>query len=392
MQIKTEEYIQEFTVRYEYPVYFTHEIFEQENDLLESVINRYDENRVHKLMVFIDSGVVESFPNIKKSIQNYFEKRKNRLDLVGEIIEIPGGEKAKESWDATHEIIREITTNHICRQSFVIAVGGGSHLDVVGFAASLVHRGIRLIRVPTTVLAQNDAGVGVKNGIDGYGMKNLTGTFAPPFAVLIDYSFLKTVENSFWLGGASEAFKVAIIKDRNFFNYLSENAGLLKNRNDLFMEDVVKRCAILHLDHIHKSGDPFEFGSARPLDFGHWSAHKLEAMSGYKIGHGQAVSLGIALDTVYASLTNFISEMECYLIIDALNRAGLPIWTDLLEKKCINDELEIIKGISEFREHLGGQLTITLPYGIGSRIEIHEMKIDLIKQAIERLKQISKNC
>jgi 3-dehydroquinate synthase len=385
----TECYNQEFTVSYEYPVYFTSDIFSRENDVLADSINRNNEDRIHRIMVFIDDGVVKSFPQIKKKIRSYFNDKHDKYNLVDEIIEVPGGEKTKNDQKITQEIIQRIASNHLCRQSFIIAVGGGSLLDIVGFASSLVHRGIRLIRIPTTVLAQDDAGVGVKNGVDGYGVKNLTGTFAPPFAVLVDYLFLKTLDSSYWIGGVSEAFKVAIIKDRDFFNFLSEKADELKMRDEESIAEVVKRCAILHLEHIRTSGDPFEFGSARPLDFGHWSAHKLEALSEYKIGHGQAVSIGIALDTQYAYLTGLITEQECIQIIDALNRVGLSIWTDLFELKSSEGELEIIKGIDEFREHLGGQLTITLPEGIGNRIEVHEMDTAIIEKALKNLKQFS---
>ncbi len=386
----TECYNQDFTIRYEYPVYFSKNIFSYENELLASVIKRYNEDRIHRLIIFIDDGVVKAFPDLIENIREYFKGRSEKFSLIEEIVILPGGEKSKGNWDSAQKTIEKITEHHICRQSFVIAIGGGSILDIVGFAASLVHRGVRLIRIPTTVLSQNDAGIGVKNGVDGYGVKNLTGTFAPPFAVLNDYSFLKTLEPDYWLGGASEAFKVAIIKDRDFFAFLSEKASALKNRDETVMEEVIKRCAILHLDHIRTSGDPFEFGSARPLDFGHWSGHKLEALSGYKIGHGQGVSLGIALDTRYAFLAGLLSEQESFKIIDALYCSGLPIWTDLFEAINGDGEFEIIKGINDFREHLGGQLTITLPDGIGARVEVHEMNLDLVKQAVADLKMIFK--
>lgn len=383
-------YNQDFTIRYEYPVYFSKDIFSDENELLASVIKRYNEDRIHKLMVFIDDGVVKSFPDLIENIREYFKKRSDKFNLIEEIVVLTGGEKAKGNWNAAQKTIEKIAEHHICRQSFVIAIGGGSILDIVGFAASLVHRGVRLIRIPTTVLSQNDAGIGVKNGLDGYGVKNLTGTFAPPFAVLNDYSFLKTLDPDYWLGGASEAFKVAIIKDRDFFAFLSEKASALKDRDETVMEKVVEQCAIIHLEHIRTSGDPFEFGSARPLDFGHWSGHKLEALSGYKIGHGQGVSLGIALDVRYAFLKGLLSEQESFDIINALYRSGLPIWTDLFEVINADGEFEILKGINDFREHLGGQLTITLPDGIGARIEVHEMDLELIKQAIADLKMIFK--
>jgi 3-dehydroquinate synthase len=263
-------------------------------------------------------------------------------------------------------------------------------LDMTGFAASLVHRGIRLIRVPTTVLSQNDGGVGVKNGMDEHGQKNYVGTFAPPFAVLTDFNFLRTLPDKYWIGGLAEAFKVALIKDPDLFEYLRSNAARLNKRDEQAIEQVVKRTAILHLDHIRSGGDPFEFGTARPLDFGHWAGHRIETLSHYEIGHGQAVGIGIALDSCYAARKGLLTEEERDAILEALKAVGLQIWNDLLEKKTSgNDELEILAGLDEFREHLGGRLTITLPDHIGRKTEVHEMNRVIIRECLSYLKKIS---
>ncbi|MFC1814658.1 3-dehydroquinate synthase [Thermodesulfobacteriota bacterium] len=382
-------YQQRFSVPFEYPVYFTKNLFDLRNDLLASVVDRHDEHRRHRVQVFIDSGVVVAIPDLVESVQDYIKIRHELLKLEGAVEIVPGGEQAKNSWDLTKQVMAKIADRHLCRQSFVLAIGGGSVLDMVGLSASLVHRGLRLIRVPTTVLAQNDAGVGVKNGVNNRGVKNFAGTFAPPFAVLIDYRFLRTLSHKYWLGGIAEAFKVAIIIDRDFFDYLSRNATKLKERDEAAIEETVKRCAILHLEHIRTNCDPFEFGSARPLDFGHWSAHRLETLSGYDMGHGQAVSIGIALDSFYAYKVGLLSLEERDAIIDALEESGLPIWSDLLELKTSGDRLEILQGLDEFQEHLGGQLTVTLPHHIGRKIEIHEMDASIIKKAVAYLKKRS---
>jgi len=215
--------------------------------------------------------------------------------------------------------------------------------------------------------------------------KNFIGAFSPPFAVINDFDFLPTLEQKDWIGGVAEAFKVAIIKDKEFFNYLCTNADLLASRNMEAMEQVVKRCAILHLEHIRLNNDPFEFGSARPLDFGHWAGHKLEIQTEYSLGHGQCVSIGMALDSCYAMKKGMISEAELELILDALTRCGLPIWhTTLLEKKA-DSSLRILSGIEQFREHLGGALNITMPKGIGQKIEVHQINSDLITESVKYL-------
>jgi 3-dehydroquinate synthase len=310
--------------------------------------------------------------------------------LMADPIIIPGGERAKNGWNIVRNIMTDIGSAHLDRHSFVIAVGGGSVLDSVGFAASIVHRGVRLIRIPTTVLAQNDAGVGVKTGMDEHGSKNFVGTFAPPYSVLVDYAFLPTLKDKYWKGGIAEAFKVAIIKDAPFFEYLESNAVALGERDSTVIEKVIKDTAILHLDHIRTGGDPFECGTARPLDFGHWSAHKLEVLSNYRLGHGQAVAIGIALDSRYAALSGLITDDEVTRIETAMKTIGLPVWDALLEARTDSGELQILKGLEEFREHLGGMLTITLPQGVGNRIEVHEVDVALLQKAIQDLKGASR--
>jgi 3-dehydroquinate synthase len=300
---------------------------------------------------------------------------------------IRGGEEAKNVWEAVRDIVWTIGNHHLCRQSFIVAIGGGSVLDTVGFAASLVHRGMRLVRVPTTVLAQNDAGIGVKNALNEHGMKNFIGSFAPPFAVINDFTFLSTLDDRDWLGGISEAFKVAIIKDADFFEFLIHHADRLHRRDEKAMETLIRRCAALHLDHIRTSGDPFEFGSARPLDFGHWAAHKLEVMSGYSIRHGQAVAVGIALDSYCAMRRGLLTERDMNRIINGLTHCGLPTWYDLLEERTPDGVLLILEGLDQFREHLGGALTVTLPKGIGAKCEVHWMNVDHIAEAVRYLRR-----
>ncbi len=381
-------YQQEFTVSYNYPVHFTHNVFNPANPLLNDTINRLNENRQHRVQIFIDSGVAKTWPDLNDSIKRYFETYADTLKLVCEPEIVPGGEQAKNLRNSSERVMESIADHHLCRQSFVVIIGGGSVLDIVGLAASLVHRGVRQIRIPTTVLAQDDSGVGVKNGIDAYGVKNYAGTFAPPFGVLIDFDFLQTLDNRYWSGGIAEAFKVAIIKDTEFLNYLCKNATALKDHNAEVMEQVVRRSAILHLEHIQNNGDPFEFGTARPLDFGHWSAHKLEVMSGYELGHGHAVAIGIALDSYYAWKTDHITEIDFNKIITAFRETGLPIWSSLLERKTSGNELEILCGLDDFQEHLGGELHITIPSPIGSKTELTEMNKYIIIDAIIELKNL----
>jgi len=379
-------YVQSISVPFDYPVHFTHDVFAPDNPLLADVLDRRSEGRRHRAALYLDSGAADAHPGLIERIREYFHAHADRLELAGAGQTVTGGEVAKNGWGAVRDVMSTIGNLHLDRQSFVLAVGGGAVLDMVGFATSLVHRGLRLVRVPTTVLAQNDAGVGVKNGMDEHGQKNFVGTFAPPFAVLNDANFLPTLADRDWTGGIVEAFKVAIIKDADFFEFLCDSVDALRGRDLPTMEQLVRRCAILHLEHIRTSGDPFEFGSARPLDFGHWAGHKIETMTEYALGHGQAVAVGIAMDSCYAAARGLISEAERERILSTMEAVGLPTWSDCLEARGADGELEILAGLRDFQEHLGGSLNVTLPDGIGGKVEVHHMNPDEVEAAIEQLK------
>ena len=382
----TEVCEQQIAVPFAYPVYFTHDVLNPANPVLKSVLIRQQTGARPRAAVCIDSGLHEAWPRTDDAIEAYFRRHKQSIELAGEPVIVPGGEWAKNGWAKAQELVDYFAGLRLCRHSFVVVLGGGGVTDVVGFASALVHRGVRLVRLPTTVIGQNDVGVGVKNGINLQGRKNMVGTFAPPFAVINDLDYLRTLKTRDWIGGIAEAFKVAIIRDAEFFDYLCTNAAALRGGSAAVMQTLVKQCARLHLAHIREGGDPFEQGMARPMDFGHWAAHRLEAMSGYAVGHGQAVAIGIALDSYYASRQGFITNAELALILKGLKDCGLPVWSELLEQRNAEGRLEILDGFDEFREHIGGELTLTMPVSIGARREIHTVDLGVVEQGLAFLK------
>jgi 3-dehydroquinate synthase len=376
---------QSFSVRFDYKVYFTTHLFRNNNSLFHDFLQSQKSDTTKKLLFVLDKGVVQHHPDLQQEIRDYFDSEES-FSLVPEMLVLPGGEAAKNDPNLFLQIVDAVNAYGIDRHSYLVAIGGGSILDLAGYAAAISHRGIRHIRVPTTVLSQNDSGVGVKNGINYFNKKNFLGTFAPPVAVLNDYFFLSTLNDGEWRSGMSEAVKVALIKNPQFYQWLKENAKVLAQRNMEAMEYLIKECAALHLQHI-ASGDPFEMGSSRPLDFGHWSAHKLEQLSGFSIRHGEAVAFGIALDTVYSYLSGRINETDARNIIDLLQTLGFAITHPLME---INDDHSpVLEGLNEFREHLGGRLTIMLLQSIGKGVEVHELDTELLKKSSQWLQQYS---
>lgn len=378
---------QTISVDFSFPVLFTRGLFHADNSLLARVMQRLERNRRHRALVFVDAGVSAANPRLAGSIQKWFRSREEELELVAPPCVVPGGEAAKNDPAHVMAVVRAAMEHRLCRHSFIIAIGGGAVLDMVGMGAALFHRGLRLIRVPTTVLAQNDAGVGVKNGINLDGVKNAVGTFAPPYAVIDDFDFWQTLPDADWIGGVAEAFKVAIIKDRAFFDFLHGAAPSLRKRDEAAMEETVRRCAELHIEHIRTGGDPFEMGRARPLDFGHWSAHRLESISGHQIRHGQAVASGIAIDSVYARLRGWLSEEETEWILSGLEACGFTLWHPEFDLRDAEGAREILRGIEDFREHLGGELTVTFPRSIGAKQEVGEIDLPMMERAIEIVRQ-----
>lgn len=369
---------QSFKVSFNYNVYFTSNVFHSFNKDFDSFLRVHVEHRTHQKILFVvDDGVLNTHPQLPGDIETYFKTHKT-ASFVKEIIAIPGGENAKNNSTSFDLIVEAIDKYGIDRHSYIAAIGGGSVLDLVGFVAAISHRGIRHIRIPTTVLSQNDSGIGVKNGINYKGKKNFLGAFAPPVAVFNDDTFLLTLDDRNWRSGIAEAIKVSLIKDAGFFYWIEKNVQKLVDRDLETMNYLIHRCAELHLQHI-ASGDPFELGSSRPLDFGHWSAHKLEQLSDFKILHGEAVAMGIALDTIYSVLSGRLDIKKAERIIELLLNLGFEIThSQLLIKE---EKSEILQGLQEFREHLGGRLTIMLLTDIGHGEEVHEMDISLLKQS-----------
>lgn len=372
---------QTFSVPFKYTVHFSENVFDINNALFAKVVSQF---QLAKVFFVVDQGVVRKHPDLLNNIRNYAAAYKGDFILCADPLVVPGGEEVKNDPHHIEQILDASNAFGIDRHSFIVAIGGGAVLDMAGFATAIAHRGIRHIRIPTTVLAQNDSGIGVKNSVNAYKKKNFLGTFAPPFAVINDNTFLPTLDDRDWRSGISEAVKVALIKDAAFFEWMEKNVTGLATREMPPMEELIYRCAQMHMEHI-AGGDPFEMGSSRPLDFGHWAAHKLEQLTDYRLRHGEAVAIGIALDATYSYLKNLISLDDLHRIISLFKELGFTVHIPELSQE------NLLKGLEEFREHLGGELTIMLLSDIGRGVEVHEMNTDLILIAVEKLRSFEEN-
>jgi 3-dehydroquinate synthase len=373
-------------VTFHHRVAFTHGAFDPKNlTLRDLVAEACDLDGSAKVLVLLDSGVAAADPKLAGRISQYFAVHTDTLNLVTDPILLTGGEACKNDWSLVEKIWKAIEYFKICRHSYVIAIGGGAFLDLAGFGAATAHRGIRLIRMPTTTLSQGDGGVGVKNGVNYFGKKNWVGTFSVPFAVVNDLDFLSVLPPRACRDGIIEAIKVALIRDRAFYDFLLANGSALGRLEKKPLELAIRRSAENHVDHIATSGDPFEYGSARPLDFGHWVAHKLEQISNFAVSHGEAVAVGMAVDLLYSVKIDLLPRETAEEILNLIETVGFEVWSAELDREERGRPV-ILAGLEEFREHLGGRLTITLVPGIGEKLEVHEMDENAILAAISELR------
>lgn len=378
---------QRFAVPYEFPVVFTENVFDPGNPALREALCRLEPHKRHRVAIFVDDGLTGGKPPLLEAIGSYARYHGDAINLACPPVAVPGGEKIKSDLHFVESVQQKLFDLHIDRHSYVIAVGGGAVLDAVGLVASTTHRGVRHVRVPTTVLAQNDSGVGVKNGVNLHGVKNFVGTFAPPFAVLNDLAFILTLPERDKIAGMAEAVKVSLIRDAEFFSWIERHMDGLATFERGAMAYMIRRCAELHMRQIGKGGDPFEMGSARPLDYGHWSAHKLESLTRNHVRHGEAVAIGMALDARYSVLTGLLAGGEEERICALLEYLGFALWHPALGKEAAGGEWAILEGLREFQEHLGGELTVTLLGGIGTGVEVHDIDHGRMREAMLWLKE-----
>jgi 3-dehydroquinate synthase len=366
-------------VTFKHRVVFTRDAFSPENPELAEILR---EGGGRRALVLVEQAVAAAWPGLAAEVEACF----GNLDVeLRGIRTLPGGEpvKADDSW--VRETWKLIDAAHLDRHSYLLAIGGGAFLDAVGFAAATAHRGVRLVRFPTTTLAQDDSGVGVKCAINAFGKKNWIGAFAVPFAVINDFRFLHSQDETTRRAGLIEAVKVALVKDAGFFGWIEDNLTALAALEPAVLEECVEKSALLHARHIAGEGDPFETGSSRPLDFGHWAAHKLEALTSYQLSHAPAVAIGLALDTLYSTRAGLAPASLAARVFPVLSGLRLDLYHPALDWLDESGRRRVLEGLDEFREHLGGELTVLMLKDIGRGVDVHRIDPALVGGCIDEL-------
>jgi 3-dehydroquinate synthase len=358
----------EIQVGFRHRIRFTRDAFASSNRLVAGLLETAGRSKV---LVFVETGLRDFFPELEGEVQDYFSDLPG-LRLAG-VEWLPGGEVSKRDDRVYRAAMGAIERHGIDRHSYVLVIGGGAFLDVIGFAAATGHRGVRLVRFPTTTLSQDDSGVGVKNGMNAFGKKNFIGAFAVPYAVVNDFRFLHTQPAETRRAGLIEAVKVSLVRDGEFFKWMEDHVTQLRDLEEAVLEEAVERSALHHARHIAEGGDPFELGSSRPLDYGHWAAHKLEQLTDFELSHGEAVSVGVALDTLYAAKVGLLAEGDAERVLSLIEDLQLPVWHEALELRDSRGRRRVFNGLEEFREHLGGELTVLLLRETGVGVDVHEI-------------------
>ena len=370
----------DFSVPQVHRLRFTRDCFGEDFEVLANLLESGCGQSAARVQVWIDEGLATWDESLIPKIEAGLQQCAN-VELVAPIASLPGGEAVKNDPAIVNMLLEAFNRHNLDRRSYVVVIGGGAVLDTVGYAAAVAHRGIRLIRLPTTTLAQADSGVGVKNAVNWFRKKNWKGTFATPWAVINDERLLEGLSDRDYCCGFSEAVKVALLKDVEFFEFLCNSAQAIAHRQQPQSRHALRQSVLLHLWHITRGGDPFELSQARPLDFGHWSAHKLEAITNYGVRHGEAVAIGVAVDVAYSHLKHNLPQSVVNQTLHTLQGLSLPLWHDSLHADVIFD------GLEEFRQHLGGELTITLIEDIGRPIDVHSIDKVAMREAMALVAQ-----
>ncbi len=368
-------------VSFKHRVCFTRDAFAPGNPLVGDLLAEGGGRRV---IALLEENVALSWPQLDRRIEFYFADL--GFDWRGLHV-LPGGEAVKNDDALVRQVWELIDRGHVDRHSYILVIGGGAFLDAVGYAAATAHRGVRLVRFPTTTLSQDDSGVGVKCAINGFGKKNWIGAFAVPFAVVNDFDFLHSQDEETRRAGLIEAVKVSLVKDGEFFLWVEKRVEELAALDREALEICVERSALLHARHIAEGGDPFECGSSRPLDFGHWAAHKLEQLSRFEVSHAHAVAIGLALDTLYSARCGLLRDCEAERVLDVVAGLKLPLWHPALDLRDGKGRRLIHAGLEEFREHLGGELTVLLLRELGTGQDVHALDEGLVDACLDTLRE-----
>ena len=298
-------------------------------------------------------------------------------------IEISDGEGVK-GWKYAEKLVEWILENKLDREGLVIALGGGVLGDLVGFSASIARRGLALIQIPTTLLAQVDSSVGGKTAINSKFGKNLIGTFFQPKLVVSDVLTLSSLSGRHFLSGMSEVIKYGLIRDPVFFNWIEENLSKIKSGNpEIISELVIWSCSIKK-QFVQK--DEREMGERALLNLGHTFGHALETYTGYsnKIFHGEAVSIGTTIAFQFSHFLGMCSISDVNRLIHLYAKLGMKHQIKDISMTLPSPKV-LIKFMLQDKKVKNGNITYILPKKIGKCIVSENCSIESVNEFLNTI-------
>ncbi|MFC1965398.1 3-dehydroquinate synthase [Chloroflexota bacterium] len=288
-------------------------------------------------------------------------------------IEVPEGEEQK-SLETAGRLYRELTGFYAERTTPIIALGGGVIGDLTGFVAATYLRGVPLIQIPTTLLAQVDSSIGGKVAVNHGLLKNKIGAFYQPRLVISDISTLKTLPSGELSDGLAEVIKYGVIQDKEFFTYLEENINQIKSLDGEALETIVFRSAKIKAAVVEK--DERDFGLRNILNYGHTVGHAIESVSDFKVRHGEAVAIGMLAAARISNKLGMLDKSEVIRLKDIIARASLPIEIPRLELE------KLIQAMSHDKKILQGKIRFVLPKSIGEVFITDEVSPSVIENGL----------
>ncbi len=322
---------------------------------------------------FSDKLVIITDPTVRSLYGNTLKESLTGSGFKVLILEIPEGEEQK-SLETAGRLYRELTDFYAERTTPLLALGGGVIGDLTGFVAATYLRGVPLIQIPTTLLAQVDSSIGGKVAVNHGLMKNKIGTFYQPRLVISDITTLKTLTAGELSDGLAETIKYGVIRDEELFTYLEENIDRIKGLDERTLETIVFRSAKIKAEVVGK--DERDFGLRNILNYGHTVGHAIESVSDFKVRHGEAVAIGMLAAARISNRLGRLDKNELIRLKNLITGAGLPTAVPSLQLEGLMQAMKHDKKI------LQGKVRFVLPNSIGKVFITEEVSPSLIEQAL----------
>jgi len=322
---------------------------------------------------FSDKLVIITDPTVKSL---YGEALKESLISEGfeaVILEVPEGEEQK-SLETAGRLYSGLSDFHVERTTPILALGGGVIGDLTGFVAATYMRGVPLVQVPTTLLAQVDSSIGGKVAVNHGQLKNKIGAFYQPRLVISDIATLKSLPATEISDGLAEIIKYAVIRDKELFTYLERNIDQIKSLDERLLEEIVFRSARIKAAVVEK--DERDFGLRNILNYGHTVGHAIESASDFRIEHGGAVAIGMLAAGKISNKLEIFDKGELIRLEDVILRASLPVKIPSLDME------RIIQAIKHDKKILRGKIRFVLPKSIGNVFVTDEVSTSLVEQVL----------